>query len=154
MPSPATQTPRALPVHATTQNLGFLLSKAATRWNELLAAALSERGFPEVRPAYGSVLLPLFEADGPRMGPLATRARLAKQTLTTMVRQMERDGLVRREPDPDDGRAWRVFLTERAWRLLPAAEEALADLEARVAERLSAAGIETLRHGLRGVMDL
>lgn len=141
-------------MRATAQNLGFLLSKAATRWNDLLSAALSERGFPEVRPAYRSVLLPLFEADGLHMGPLATRARLAKQTLTTAVRQLERDGLVRREPDPDDGRAWQVFLTERAWRLLPAAEEALAALEAHVAERLGVAGIETRRHGLRGVMEL
>ena len=38
------------------------------------------------------------------MGELARRARLAKQTMTTMVRLLERDGLVRREPDPDDRR--------------------------------------------------
>src|SRR6267142_388309 len=146
--SSATQRPRSAPAYATTQNLGFLLAKAATHWNELLARALAERGFPEVRPAYGSALLPLFEEDGLRMGRLAARARLAKQTLTTMVRQMERDGLVRREPDAGDARASRVFLTARAQQLLPVAEEALADLEARVAERLSARVTETVRDGL------
>jgi DNA-binding MarR family transcriptional regulator len=139
---------------ATTQSLGFLLAKAATRWNELLVDELAERGFAEVRASYGSVLLPLFEEDGLRMGPLAARGRLAKQTLTSMVRQMERDGLVRREPDPADGRASRVFLTERSRRLRPAAETALADLEARVAEHMSAELTAALRRGLKGVMNL
>jgi DNA-binding MarR family transcriptional regulator len=149
-------TPRAgnATSRTTTDSLGFLLAKAATRWNERLVEALGERGFPEVRASYGSVLLPLFEEDGLRMGSLARRGRLAKQTLTTMVRQMERDGLVRREPDAEDARAWRVFLTERALRLQPAAEAALADLEDRVAERLGSDVAETLRHGLKGVMDL
>ena len=43
------------------------------------------------------------------MGELARRARLAKQTMTTMVRLLERDGLVRRETDPADGRATGSF---------------------------------------------
>jgi DNA-binding MarR family transcriptional regulator len=139
---------------ATTQNLGFLLAKAAARWNELLALELSARGFADVRPAYGSVLLPLFEQDGLRMGQLAARARLAKQTLTTMVRQMERDGLVRREADPHDARAWRVHLTCRARELEEAVEPVLRRLDARVAERLSSSDVRRLRRSLKAVMDL
>jgi len=69
-----------------TGNLGFLLAKASQRWNELLAERFFERGFGEVRPSYGSVLLPLFEEDGLRMGQIAERARLSKQTMTTLVR--------------------------------------------------------------------
>src|SRR5215212_5896004 len=95
---------------ATTESLGFLLAKASARWNERLARAFSERGFPEVRPAWGSVLLPLYEEDGLRMGELARRSRLAKQTLTTLVPQLERAGLIVRERDSDDARAWRVLL--------------------------------------------
>src|SRR5687768_4652014 len=59
-------------------NLGFELAKASQRWNELLHAEFTARGFGEVRPAYGSVMLPLFEQDGLRMGELAARARLSK----------------------------------------------------------------------------
>src|SRR5919202_1035195 len=87
---------------ATTDNLGFLLAKASARWNERLARAFATRGFGEVRPSYGSLLLPLFEQDGLRMGELARRARLPKQTMTTLVRQLERDALVTRERDADD----------------------------------------------------
>ena len=42
------------------------------------------------------------------MNELASRARLAKQTMTTMVRLVEREGYVERRPDPDDGRVIRA----------------------------------------------
>jgi DNA-binding MarR family transcriptional regulator len=119
-------------------NLGFLLAKASQRWNELLYAQFSERGFGEVRPAYGSILLPLFEEDGLRIGELGRRAQLAKQTMTTMVRLLERDGLVASRPDPRDARATRVYLTVRARRFRPVAEEVLARLDDLVREALGA----------------
>jgi DNA-binding MarR family transcriptional regulator len=119
-------------------NLGFLLAKASQRWNELLYAQFSERGFGEVRPAYGSILLPLFEEDGLRIGELGRRARLAKQTMTTMVRLLERDGLVVSRPDLEDARATRVYLSARARRFRPVAEEVLARLDDLVREALGA----------------
>jgi MarR family transcriptional regulator, organic hydroperoxide resistance regulator len=139
---------------ATTGNLGFLLAKASQRWNELLGQAFKERGHRHVRPSYGSLLLPLWEEDGLRMGELARRARLSKQTLTTMVRLMERDGLVRREPDPDDGRASRVRLTPRAKRLKPVADEVVGALAARVQERLSPRQAHEIERGLRAIATL
>lgn len=140
---------------ATTANLGFLLAKASQRWNELLYAQFVERGYGDVRPAYGSILLPLFEEDGLRMGELARRARLSKQTMTTMVRLLERDGLVTRRPDPGDGRASLVHLTKRAREFRPVADEALGNLEARVAERLTRKETTALKSALaKGVIEL
>lgn len=117
-------------------NLGFLLAKAMQRWNERLYAEFRERGFEQVRPSYGSILIPLFEEDGLRMGELAKRSKLSKQTMTTMVRLVERDGLVKRRGDAVDGRAMRVFLTQAALQFRPTAEAVLAKLEAD-AKRLS-----------------
>jgi DNA-binding MarR family transcriptional regulator len=142
------------PAAATTANIGFLLAKASARWNALLAAGFSARGFPEVRPAYGSILLPLFEEDGLRVGELGERARLSKQTMTTLIRQMERDGLVTREPDSSDGRAARICLTRRAKRFRAVAEEVLADLDARVAEHLSRSTTEAIRAALATLVEL
>jgi MarR family transcriptional regulator, organic hydroperoxide resistance regulator len=139
---------------ATTDNLGFLLAKASQRWNELLGEAFSERGQRQVRPSYGSLLLPLWEEDGLRMGELARRARLAKQTMTTMVRLMERDGLLRREPDPDDRRASRVHLTARARRLRPVADDVVGALTERVEGRLSARRMRDTERALRMIADL
>jgi DNA-binding MarR family transcriptional regulator len=135
-------------------NVGYLLAKASQRWNELLHEGFRAAGYPEVRPAYGSVLVPLFEEDGLRMGELARRSRLAKQTMTTMVRLCERDGLVSREPDEVDGRAFRVYLTERALAFRPVAGGVLADLEGRLTAVLSAAGLQMLKQSLKGMMDL
>lgn len=139
---------------ATRENLGFLVAKASQRWNELLYERFAREGYPEVRPSYGSILLPLFEQDGLRMGELARRARLSKQTMTTMVRLLERDGLVQRERDAGDARAYRVSLTARARRFRPVAERVLAELDALVAERLSRRSLARLHRDLKGVIEL
>ena len=139
---------------ATTRNLGFLLAKASQRWNELLYERFCDRGFAEVRPAYGSILVPLFEEDGLRMGQLAQRARLSKQTMTTMVRLLERAGLVERERDAHDGRAFRIHLTERAREFQPVAEEVLAELDALVSRALTKQQSIALEGALKGVIDL
>ena len=139
---------------ATRANLGFLLAKASQRWNELLYEQFVARGFGEVRPSYGSILLPLFEEDGLRMGELARRARLSKQTMTTMVRLLERDGLVTREPDPADGRAALIRLTRRARAFRPVADDVLGNLDARVAERLTKKQATALKRALKGVIEL
>jgi MarR family transcriptional regulator, organic hydroperoxide resistance regulator len=153
--------PPATPAHAeqtpervTTANLGFLLAKASQRWNELLYQRFVERGFAEVRPAYGSILVPLFEEDGLRMGQLAERARLSKQTMTTMVRLLERAGLVVRERDALDGRAFRIHLTPRARQFRPVAEEVLGELDALVAQALGTEPANALARALKGVIAL
>lgn len=113
----------------TRRNLGFLLAKASQRWNELLYARFKAAGYGQVRPAYGALLVPLFEEDGLTLGELARRAMLSKQTMTTMVRQLEKAGLARRARDPNDARAQRVFLSAEARRFRPVAERVVAELE-------------------------
>jgi DNA-binding MarR family transcriptional regulator len=100
------------------------------------------------------VLVPLFEEDGLRMGVLAERSHLAKQTITTMVRLVERDGFVRRARDPLDARAMQVHLTEKGRRLQPIAERAVARLERRVAALLGARRTDALRASLAQLVDL
>jgi DNA-binding MarR family transcriptional regulator len=135
-------------------NLGFELAKASQRWNELLAQRFAERGFGEVRPAFGSVLLPLFEEDGLRMGEIAARARLSKQTMTTLVRRVEAAGLVRRVADPGDARAMRIELTDRAHRFAPVAAEIVAELERRFRRRLGNEALAQLRAALRQISEI
>jgi DNA-binding MarR family transcriptional regulator len=120
----------------------------------LLAERFAREGFSEVRPSYGSVLLPLYEEDGLRMGELARRARLSKQTMTTLVRLVERDGLVERRADPSDGRASLVFLTERAHAFEPVAGRVLAELDALVRDRLTTEDFTALESGLRALVEL
>jgi len=130
-------------------DLGFLFAKATQRWNELLSERFRAAGWGEVRPSYGSILVPLFEEDGLRIGELARRARLSKQTMTTMVRLLEQDGLVGRERDPVDGRAFRVVLTAKARGFEPVAEQALSELAELARMRLGERRVASLKTGLK-----
>jgi DNA-binding MarR family transcriptional regulator len=131
-------------------DVGFLLAKATQRWNELLLARFAAAGFPEIKGSFGSVLLPLFDEDALRIGEIGRRARLSKPSMTALIAQCEAAGLVRRERDPDDGRAFRVVLTERGRRFKRVADEVLRDLNGRVPP----ADRDALIRGLKGLMDL
>jgi MarR family transcriptional regulator, organic hydroperoxide resistance regulator len=135
-------------------DVGFLLAKATQRWNELLLQRFAAAGFPEIKGSFGSVLLPLFESEPLRIGEIAARSRLSKQTMTTMVRLCERDGLVERRPDPSDARASHIVLTDRARAFRAVAERVLADLDERVVTHLGATCKRALERALKGVMEL
>lgn len=107
-----------------------------------------------MRPSYGSILVPLYEEDGLRMGEIARRARLSKQTITTMVRLLERDGLVPRRPDPQDGRAAVVLLTPRAQAFRPTAEATLRELTHLAQRRLGTAATGAVSAALRQLAEL
>ena len=74
--------------------------------------------------------------------------------MTTMVRLLERDGLVRRETDPHDGRATCIFLTDRALSFRPIAERVLRDLDELVVGALGARRARQLAIDLKEVSDL
>lgn len=143
----------AAPAALTRENVGFLLAKASQRWNDLLRERFAAAGYPDVRPAYGSLLVPLYEEDGLRQGELARRARLSKQTMTTMARAVERAGLVERRPDPEDARATRLYLTRRARDLRPVAERILAEMDELAARSLPLT-MSTLRTALQRLSHL
>jgi DNA-binding MarR family transcriptional regulator len=137
----------------TRDNLGWLLAKASQSWNQRLEEAFRAAGFPEVRPSFGSVLVPLYEEDGLRMGELSRRSGLSKQAMTSLVRTVEAAGLVAREQDPTDARAYRVSLSPRGRELRPVAERVLRELAGWTRARLSDAELEQLFVSLRKVVE-
>jgi DNA-binding MarR family transcriptional regulator len=70
-------------------------------------------------------LLLMIVRDGPlRSTDLASAFSYAPRTVTEAIDGLERDGLVRRDPDPDDRRAKRVSLTAEGERAAAGAERA------------------------------
>jgi DNA-binding MarR family transcriptional regulator len=136
------------------ENVGFLLAKASQRFNELLVERFAARGFGEIRASYGSVLVPLFERDGRRLGELAAASRLSKQAMTGLVKQCEAAGLVERERDPVDGRAFNIRLTARGRQCRRAAEAILADLDAELVRAMGTRNRDALVRALKGVIEL
>ena len=135
-------------------DVGFLLAKAMHRFNERLVERFAERGYGDVRASYGSVLVPLFDRDGLRLGELATAARLSKQAMTGLVRQCETAGLVERERDPSDARAFNVRLSARGRAFHVVADEVLAELDEALVRSVGKRDRDALVRALKGVMDL
>lgn len=124
--------------------LPYLLNRAGVR----IATAFGE----EVRPLGASlqmwrVLAALREKDGRRMGDLSATTSIEVSTLTRLVDQMEKKGLVARRRDAADARAVALFVTAAGRRLtrriMPIAERyervALDGFGAREAAVLKAA---------------
>ena len=109
---------------------------------------LPARGFGDIRPAHSAVLRNLPE-EGARPGVLAERALMTKQSMAALIEDLARLGYVSVRPHPADGRARLVVPTPAGLD----AQGALAALsrraEARLEDRLGAAGLESLR-GLLG----
>jgi DNA-binding MarR family transcriptional regulator len=82
----------------------------ATALRELERELVAETGMPL---GWYDVLLQLVEAPGRRlrMAELADRVLLSRSGLTRLIDRLQAEGLVRREPSPDDARGTFTVLT-------------------------------------------
>lgn len=91
---------------------------------------------PEQKPSYGNVMEQLDYRDGLRQTDLARGAGMSPQSIGELVDQLEELEMVERRPDPDDRRAKRVHLTEKARKAQRAARDAVMATDEKVAELL------------------
>jgi DNA-binding MarR family transcriptional regulator len=72
--------------------------------------------------------------SGPKtLGELAAAEQVRAPTISRLAADMERIGLIRRRPDPNDGRVVRVDMTAKGRRVLGRGRELrIADIENRV----------------------
>ncbi len=84
--------------------------------------------------------------NGARMSQrdLAKFAKIEQPSMAQMLARMERDGLIRRTPDPADGRSSLISLTDEAIAKLPTARQALEEGRERVLSGFSADEVQTL----------
>jgi DNA-binding MarR family transcriptional regulator len=131
-------------------NLGYLVNRTARLMAQMFSRRLQRHG---VALAQWAILLFLYAKDGQTQRELSRVVAIEPPTVARTIDRMVRDGLVRREPHPHDGRATRIRLTPRALALrdeLAAESMAGNQLAARV---LSADELETLKTLLRRVID-
>jgi DNA-binding MarR family transcriptional regulator len=126
------------------ENLAILLREPFRAMSARLLEQLAERGHPEVRFAHGNVFQYLDD-EGTRVSLLAERAQVSKQAMAQLVAHLEAHGYVERVPDPRDGRAKLVRSTDRGRDVYAIAREVLADVDARLTERLGEAKLRRLR---------
>lgn len=92
--------------------------------------------------------LPVFYLlrDGGAMSQrdMARLARIEQPSMAQTLARMERDGLIRRAPNPDDGRSSLISLTKKALAKMPALRDALHAGRAELVEGFSEAEVATL----------
>jgi DNA-binding MarR family transcriptional regulator len=99
---------------STTVDLATSLRLSATR----LARRLRQESDAGLTPSQLSALASIQNHGPLTLGALAEHERVAPPTVTRVIGKLEDDGLVRRMPDEDDGRIWRVSTTRRGDTLL------------------------------------
>jgi DNA-binding MarR family transcriptional regulator len=88
------------------------------------AGQMAREVHPDLESAAYGLLVRLDECDRQRATELAAYIGVGKATMSRQLRALEELGLVAREPDPADGRAWLVHLTEEGRRRVGLVREA------------------------------
>lgn len=84
---------------------------------ERIYERLLEEGYTDL--SRGHVMLFRWPTiDGLRPSELATYNQLSRQAINDLLSDLEKRGYLQRTPDPTDGRARIVRLTERGWDLM------------------------------------
>jgi DNA-binding MarR family transcriptional regulator len=118
-----------------------------------LVVELEERGWPDLRASQAALVLNVDRRSGTRLTELARRAGVTKQAMMVVVDELEARGLVRRTPDPEDGRAKVVRLTARGRTFAAECRRAIAAVETRARRALGGRRYEGLREALELLLE-
>jgi DNA-binding MarR family transcriptional regulator len=125
-------------------DLGILLALAYQEFVRQLREAHAREGFGDTGRSDGYVFRAL--ATGPMtVSDLATRLGISKQGAGQIIDDIERRGYVERRPDPSDGRARLVYLSERGEAALAAARRFHQGYERRLVRTHGREAVVTLR---------
>ncbi len=130
--------------------LGVLLFIANRELEQRAYDAVVAAGVDDISPAQARIAARIGP-DGTRVSDLAAQARVTKQSAATLVEQLEEAGYVERVPDPTDGRARLVRLTERVDPVIAAAG---AEVQRVMAEWTAHVGADRLRQVHEVLLEL
>lgn len=97
------------------ESLGFLMADNARLLRRAFDTRVRTIGI--TRPQW-RVLVVLKREEGINQGELAERLEVEAITIGRMVDRLQDAGLIERRADPNDRRAWRLFLTPRSRTLI------------------------------------
>lgn len=132
--------------------VGALLRMA---WEELideLFTKLAAAGFDDLRPVHRSIIRDIL-VEGLRPTELATRLGLSKQAVNDILRELEAKGYISLEPDPEDGRAKRIVVSDRGRRFTATAARLSRAVGRRWAAHVGERRFEVFESVLRDIAD-
>jgi DNA-binding MarR family transcriptional regulator len=130
------------------RRLIFLLNVAQRRVQRSVAARTKEGG---VTSAQSGLLFVLGRRDGALMGEAGAALDLGMPGISGLAERMAEAGLIEKRADPDDGRAWRLWLTAAGRKALARSKAGAAELNARLTEGFTDAEIDIVSRWLTSV---
>jgi len=130
----------------------YLISRSMLAVTSLLKKGFANEGINTIKPAYLGVLLSLWNEDGLKANELGKRAGLEPSTMTGLLDRMERDGLVKRKPDPNDRRAHRIHLTKEGVDTEVSATKVVSSILEKAFSTIVEKDIETTKNVLRTIL--
>ncbi len=127
----------------------YLLGRAARLFTRRADDRLRELG---LSAAYVPVLRALKDGTALSQTALAELARVEQPTMAKMLARMQRDRVVRRTPNPDDGRSSLYALTDQSLDKVARARRVLVQGGEEMLSGLTAAEVEQLAALLRRVV--
>ena len=127
------------------RRLVFLLNVAQRRLQRWVATRTERNG---VTAAQSGLLFILSQRDGVLMGEAGTALDLGPPGISGLVDRMTALGLIKRRADPEDGRAWRLWLTPAGRAALGQSKAGLSEINARLTEGFTEAEIEIVARWL------
>ncbi len=133
-------------------DLATLMFVSYRSMDERVQRAMREAGY-DVTVAQ-SRLAQRIADEGSRLTELADRAQVTKQTASLLVAALEREGLVERVPDPSDGRARLIRMSERGREAAGQAMQVVMAVEREWTEHLGPDLAGQLREGLLKLREI
>ena len=131
-------------------NTGRLLINAFRTFESRLLEHLNDAGYDEATPGHLAALRHL-DPEGLQISRLAEDAGVSRQAMSEMVRELMARGWVKKEPDPDDGRAKLITYTAEGHELIAEAQEAVAEIEDELVDMLGEDAYDELRSALQAM---
>jgi DNA-binding MarR family transcriptional regulator len=125
-----------------------LLNVALDEFTAEFQKRVAASEYSDIRVTHGCVFGNIDPEGGTRLTELAERACMTKQSVGEVASDLEQRGYLERVPDPADGRAKIIQLTERGRAAYEVGRGLIDDLEREWGERYGEEPIAALREAL------
>jgi DNA-binding MarR family transcriptional regulator len=122
-------------------HIGQLLTQLTRLFQAELFDRLNAAGLKDARIQHTHVTA-YIKAEGSRLTELATQARMTLPAMSELVDDLQRIGIVERRPDPSDGRAKLICLTDAGWDAIRRGRSVISEIEGEYAQLVGAERFE------------
>jgi len=131
-----------------------LLRSAYNAVSAAIYRAVEQAAGAGLRPAHGNALEMLALQDGLRLTDIAAQAGMTTQSMGEIVDDLVAKGYLRRQEDPADRRAKRIYLTGQGRHTADAGEAATRQAEQLIQAALGPRQYQQLRRNLAAIAHL